>query len=279
MIKKILVALDPDSDTAVATRYATDIAKRYGSSVTGLAVVDLGQIEAGTKGGGIGSFYYAEKLREQLTTETRAKARELLEKYESSMEDSGVDHIEVVEEGVPFQRIVEDMKFHDLLVIGKDPHFFYGHPEKSTDTLAKVVKNTVGPTLVVGDSYSSISNILVAFDGSNAASRALKQFVQYMPFGNEIQVEIVSVYAKESTESDLILRLAAEFVEAHGLKAKTTALKGDNTSDLLIQYVSDSAASLLVAGAHSVSGIRRIAFGSTTNRLINDVPIPLFVDS
>ncbi len=279
MIKKILVALDPDSDTAVATRYATDIAQRYDSSVTGLAVVDLGQIEAGTKGGGIGSFYYAEKLREQLTTETRAKARELLEKYESAMDGSGVDHVEVVEEGVPFQRIVEDMKYHDLLVIGKDPHFFYGHPDKSTDTLARVVKNTVGPTLVVGDAYSAITKILVAYDGSNAASRALKQFVLYMPFGDEIDLEVVSVYSKDSTEADLTLRLVGDFVEAHGLKVKTSALKGDRTAELLAQYASESDASLLVAGAHSVSAIRRIAFGSTTNKLIREMPIPVFLDS
>ena len=40
MIKKILVALDLDTDTPVATRYALDIAERYGASLTGLAVVD-----------------------------------------------------------------------------------------------------------------------------------------------------------------------------------------------------------------------------------------------
>ncbi len=279
MIKKILVALDPDSDTAVATRYATDIAQRYNSSVTGLAVVDLGQIEAGTKGGGIGSFYYAEKLREQLTTETRAKARELLEKYEAAMEGSGVDHVEVVEEGVPFQRIVEDMKYHDLLVIGKDPHFFYGHPDKTTNTLARVVKNTVGPTLVVGNSYSSISKILVAYDGSNAAARALKQFVHYMPFGDDITVEVVSVYSKDSTEADLTLRLVSDFLKAHSLQVKTSAINGDKTADLLVKYATESDASLLVAGAHSISAIKRITFGSTTNRLIGEMPIPVFVDS
>ena len=41
MIKKILVALDADSDTPVATRYAADIARRYAAEVTGLAVVDM----------------------------------------------------------------------------------------------------------------------------------------------------------------------------------------------------------------------------------------------
>ena len=57
MIKKILVALDPDMDTPVATRYAADIAQRHDAEVTGLAVVDMGSIEASSRGGGIGSMY------------------------------------------------------------------------------------------------------------------------------------------------------------------------------------------------------------------------------
>lgn len=279
MIKKILVALDPDSDTAVATRYATDIARRYGASVTGLAVVDLGRIEADTKGGGIGSYYYAEKLREKLTTETRSKARELLDKYEAAMNETGVDHVEVVEEGVPFQRIVEDMKYHDLLVIGKDPHFFYGMPDKSTDTLARVVRDTVGPTLVVGKSYGAIGRVLVAFDGSNAASRALKQFVHSMPFGKDVELHVVNVYDKDANESELTLRLVDEFLKSHGIEAKTTAIKGGKTIELLMDHINAIDATLLIAGAHSVSALRRMAFGSTTSKLIEESPIPMFVDS
>ena len=279
MIKKVLVALDPDSDTAVATRYAADVARRFNATVTGLAVVDLGSIESGTKGGGIGSFYYAEKLRDQLTSETRARARELVKRYKKAVEGSGVEHVEVVEEGVPFQRIVEDMKYHDLLVIGKDPHFFYGHPKKETNTLARVVKNTVAPTLVVGDAYADINRILIAYDGSNPSARAVKQFVQLMPFGDEVKVNVVTIYEKESTEAELMLRLVREFLEAHGITPETVALKGDNPADLLVEYSSYVGAALVVAGAHSVSGIRKIAFGSTMSALTGKCPVPLFLDS
>ncbi len=49
MIRRILVALDLDSDTTVATRYALEIARRFGARVTGVAVVDMGSIEASVK--------------------------------------------------------------------------------------------------------------------------------------------------------------------------------------------------------------------------------------
>ncbi len=147
MIKKILVALDPDSDTPVATQYAVEIARRYDAEVTGLAVVDMGSIETSTRGGGIGSMYYGEQLRKKLTASARATAQELIEAFVRAMEGTGVRHGELVQEGVPFRRIVEDMNYHDLLVVGRDPHFFYSHPEKETETLARVVKETIGPTL------------------------------------------------------------------------------------------------------------------------------------
>jgi len=150
MLKRILVALDPDSDTPIATEYAANIARRYDAEVTGLAVVDLGSIEASSRGGGIGSMYYAEKLRERLTSEARATAQSLIEEFDRAMKGLGVAHVETVQDGVPFQRIIEDMNYYDLLIIGKTPHFFYSHPKQETHTLARVVKNTVGATLVVG---------------------------------------------------------------------------------------------------------------------------------
>jgi nucleotide-binding universal stress UspA family protein len=48
MIKRILVALDPDSDSdsRVATQYAVQIAQQSDARITGLAVVDTRSIEA-----------------------------------------------------------------------------------------------------------------------------------------------------------------------------------------------------------------------------------------
>ena len=40
MVKRIVVALDPNGDKPVATKYAIRLAKRFDASMTGLAVVD-----------------------------------------------------------------------------------------------------------------------------------------------------------------------------------------------------------------------------------------------
>ena len=129
MIKRIIVALDSDSDSEVATRHAIEIAQRTGARITGLAVVDTQSIDSSSRGGGIGSFYFAEKLKAKLTEESRTIAKGLLTRFEGLMENVDVPFVESIEDGVPFERIIEDLKYHDMLVIGKDPHFFYAHPK------------------------------------------------------------------------------------------------------------------------------------------------------
>ena len=277
MIKRILVALDPDSDTPIATRYAAEIARRHGAHVVGLAVVDTGQIEAAGRGGGVGSMYYAEKLKENLTEETRQKAHELIRSFEASMKDSGVPFTDVVEEGVPFQRIVEDMKYHDLLVVGKEPHFFYGHPDEKTQTLAKVVKETSAPTLVFGEQFSTIERVLVAYDGSAASARTVQFFAHLQPFGTDVQMEVVNVHSGRVEESRLIVRLMASYLETHGFSVRQTSVRGENTAEQISEYAQQSGADVVVAGAHAVSMLKRIAFGSTTSRLLKDCPKPLFL--
>ncbi len=279
MIKKILVALDADSDTPVATRYAADIARRYAAEVTGLAVVDMGSIEASSRGGGIGSMYYAKKIQENLTTEARSVARQLTNAFKEAMEEYGVAFDVQVEEGVPFERIVEDMKYHDLLVVGKVPHFFYSHPEEKTKTLVRVVKNSIGPTLVVPDAYRPVRRVLVAYDASNASARAMRRFVHLQPFGTELTLEILNVHDKGENEgSQLALRIAKSYMDAHGYNTHVSSIQGTDPAKQIVEFAQQFEADIVVAGAHSVSKLTKLAFGSTTASLLEKSPVPLLVD-
>jgi len=279
MIKKILVALDPDSDTPIATRFALDIARRHDAEITGLAVVDMGSIESSSRGGGIGSMYYAEKLRDQLTTDARQKAQDLIAAFEDLVSDSGVRFSELVQEGVPFERIVEDMKVHDLLLVGREPHFFYSHPKEATETLARIVRLTVGPTLIVHECCSEVKKVIIAYDGSAAAARAMRSFVHTNPFGREIEIRLLGVYRDEPHESEFFLSQADDYLKAHGFEAQAMALKSNEVNEVIMEQVESFEAELVVAGAHSKSTLRAMAFGSTTKFLVGNCPVPLFLDS
>lgn len=283
MIKRMLVALDPDQDTPVATRYAIEIAKRYDAEVSGLAVVDTRHIAAEVgPGGAIGGEYYAEQVRQRLSKESRAAAQALTESFDAALDEAGVRHGERIEEGVPYKRIIEDMKYYDLLVIGNTPHFYYAHPEQETKTLAQIVKRGVAPTLVVGDRYRAVERVVLAYDGSDPAARTLQRFAQLSPFGLDVMVDLVHVLPSESRQklrsSELLLGLAAAFLRARGFRRVEEASRfGSAVAERLVEHAKETGAGLIVAGAHSVSAARRLAFGSTTHALLKDGSVPLFL--
>lgn len=278
MIKRILVALDVDSDTPTATKYAIDIAKRTGARLTGLAVVDMGGIESTSRGGGIGSMYYMEKLRDKLTEETREKARSLLASFRKTVDAAGCEHVETVAEGVPFQRIVEDMKYHDLLVIGKDPHFFYAHPKHDTNTLAHVIESTIGPTLVIPKSYRPVKKVLFATDGGNPSARALRRFIHLAPFGPDVELTVLHVDDENPTDSDLYLTLAKDYLSAHGFDAKVLRMQEKDVDACILKQAEVLGVDLIVSGVKTKRSFRSLHLGKSTEHLLKGASVAVFID-
>lgn len=282
MIKRILVALDPDEDTPVATQYAIALARNFDASLTGLAVVDTSNIYPTAITGEIDSTHHARNLWEELSEESRRVAKTLLDKFKSSVEKAGVRYTAIKKEGASYERIIEGMKYHDLLIAGRDSHFFYNEPKRETKTLAQVVKHGVAPTLVITNNYREINRVLVAFDGSNAAARSLKSFVQLMPYGKELEVELLYIDDKnireEKQPAESILDLAEYYVGEHGFQnISKTVLKNGKPAVKILDRQKETAADLVILGAHSVSAIRRVTFGSTTHELITKTNTPLFL--
>lgn len=284
MIKRILVALDPSSQTEVATRFSIDLATANKARLTGLAVVNTEQISSEVGAGGIGTIYYAEKLRSYLSKKSRDTASQLVDRFKSAVGASGLKHSEMVEEGVPFERIIEDMKYYDLLVMGRDPHFYYNKPDEKTKTLGSVVKKGIAPVLVVNDEHHEVHRVLLANDGSDACARTMQAFAHLQPFGTNLEIEIANVFndAGDSSEdeqmSHLQNHLAATYLRSHGYaKVNEVSLAGTDVGQTLCKYAEEKKVDMLVAGAHAVSAIQRLTFGSTTAYLLKNSPSLLFV--
>lgn len=286
MIKRILVALDVDTDTPIAIKHAIKLAKTFDASISGLAVVDSANIVADIGGDAIGTTYYPdyymEDLGEHMTEESREEAGKLLKNFDEMTSEAGVKNVQIMEEGMPYQRIIEDLKYHDLLVIGRESHFFYNRSEIETNTLADIVKKATAPTLVVTESYQKVERVVIAHDGSAASARALQWFVQLEPYGNDIEIDIVHVCDLNNEtvvdNSKLLLHLVRDYLKAHEYrKINEQLLDNGDTGERIIDYIKENGVDLVIMGAHSMSAIRRLTFGSTTHELVKNSPIPLFL--
>lgn len=282
MIKRIIVALDPDQDTPVATRYAIRLAKRFDASVTGLAVVDIENIQTVIGVGGFGAELSGLTIWNEMAEETREEAERLLDSFGKAVDKAGVRHRDIRKEGVSDDLIIEEMKYHDLLIVGRDSRFFYNEPERDTQTLAKVVKGGVSPTLVVTDEYQDVEKILIAFDGSAPAARSLKGFVHLLPYGKDLEIELVNIAEGESSEqmeqSAAILNQAENYLKEHNFSYITkVVLEKGNPAEQILERQKMNNPDLVVLGAHAVSAIRRATFGSTTHEMITKTAGPLFL--
>ena len=282
MTQRILVVLDPDSDTPVATDTAIDIARRHQAVLTGLAFVDKDSIGADTMGGGIGSYYYAEKLRETLTDETRQRARELLAAFNERVEAAGVRHSDdrVGEESL-VKSLLTEMQTHDLLVAGRESHFYYAEPEHRTHTLAKVLEEGAAPMLIVGGQPVEVRRVAVAYDGSAPSARALQKFAQLAPFGTNLDVEVVHVRGSSDEDrlaSERLREDAAGYLRAHGYeRVATTGVESSDPADRILELAQGDRADLVVSGAYAKKGFRKLVFGSSATKLLDDAKVPLFL--
>lgn len=282
MLKRILVALDPDEDTPVATRFAIRLAQRFNASLTGLAVVDISNIQSTIGLGGYGTEMYGRQLWVEMADDTRKVAEKLLNNFKHSVEKAGVRHRDIKKQGTSYEMIIEEMKYHDLLIVGRDSHFFYNQPDKETQTLARVVKGGYSPVLVVTDVYRDVENVMVAFDGSGPAARTLKAFVHLLPYGKDLEIELVIVAESNAIEemdrASLTLKYAEEYLKEHGFSYlnKSVLEKGDPGERILERQVLKNP-DMVLLGAHSVSAIQRAAFGSATHHMITGSEGPLFL--
>ena len=282
MTQRLLVVLDPDADTPVATDTAIDIARRYQAEVTGLAFVDKDSIGADTAGGGIGSYYYAEKLRETLTEETRQRAHELVEEFTARVESAGVRHSgDRVGEDSLVKSLLDEMRTHDLLVAGRESHFYYAEPERRTHTLAKVLEEGAAATLIVGSRPVDVRRVAVAYDGSGPSARAMQKFAHLSPFGTDLDVEVVHVRGGSEAErlaSDRLREDAAAYLGAHGFdRVTTTAVESSDPAERISEMAQGDRADLIVSGAYAKKGFRKLMFGSSATKLLDQAKVPLFL--
>ena len=282
MTRRILVVLDPDADTPVATDTAIQIANRFDAEVTGLAFVDKDSIAGEAAGGGIGSMYFAEKLREDLTEETRQRANALIREFAERVDAAGVRHTgdRVGEEGV-VRSLLDEMRTHDLLVAGRVSHFYYHDPERRTHTLAKVLQECAAAMLIVNAGVPTIRRVAVAYDGSAPSARTLQKFAHLAPFGTDLDVEVVHV--RGSSEADRLasdrLRADAEtYLRAHGFeRVTTTAIESSDPANRICDLAQGERADLVVSGAYAKSGFRKVVFGSSATKLLEQSKVPLFL--
>jgi nucleotide-binding universal stress UspA family protein len=274
MIRSILIALTEASYDASARNYAFWLARKEGSHVHALAVVDIAAFEIpvmGTADGFMPSVATPPlKESQALMHDLITAARERLDQFSSQCASRGIPSSTETKTGIPGEVISRAAIAHDIVVLSRTGYNRLGNVQETVDALvAPVIRGSVRPVLVAGSEFregSDIRNVLVAYDGSSHSARALLVAAE-LAARPGVTCTLVTVAQSEDLGGE-ILAPAEAFLFHHGITPKTQIMISSKPSDVICGLVASGGVDIVIMGAYGHSPIREVLFGSTTERVL-----------
>jgi nucleotide-binding universal stress UspA family protein len=138
------------------------------------------------------------------------------------------------------------------------------------------VKQSPCPVVAVPATLPAGRTVVVAYDGSVHATRALHLF-QALGLASAADVHVVCVDTQPQRAAGWAARALA-FLQGHHMRAHAHALvTAAAPAQVLLEQVHTLDAGLLVMGAYGRSRLREVFGTSLTRTMLEASPVPLFV--
>ncbi len=275
-LRSLLVGLDGSADSAAAVRLGIQWARQTDALLVGLAIVDQPTIAA-EEPVLLGGVPYADPIfyRERMA-DARRQATGFLEQFSVQCAEACVASKVLEDVGMPADEIALEAQRYDLVLLGRNTRFHFEVQERHDDTLMKVVKTGPRPVVVVPEAAESGDGVIIAYDGSDAAARALFAF-EHSGLGRDCPVHIVSVHEEQKVAARHAER-ANDFLRHHDIRAQVHPVASHaDPAGIILKHIHDLGPGLLVLGPYGHSAMREFFLGSATRTLLRESPIPLFV--
>ncbi len=274
MIRSILLALAEAPNDTSAKNYAFWLAKKEGSQIHALAVIDIAAFEVpvlGTSDGFMPSVVTPPVTESQsLLEELTAVAKERLDQFAGQCAARNIPCSIDMKTGIPGEVIARSAVAHDIVVVSRSGYNRFASTRETVDALvAPVIRGSVRPVLVAGPDFpedSDVSHILIAYDGSSHASRALK-VASELASRPGVECTLVTVAQSQEAAEDIVAP-AEEFLLNHRITPQKKILISSKPSEVICDLVSAGGVDLVIMGAYGHSSIREVLFGSTTERIL-----------
>jgi nucleotide-binding universal stress UspA family protein len=275
-VKSLLVALDDTPASEAALQFSLSLASRFGAGLTGISILDIAHLTA-PEPVPLGGAHYKFKLDLVRLERAHRQAVKFRERFLGRCRSAGVIGRAVMLEGSPADEVRATAAVHDVIVIGRDTDF---HSEPSgglANTVEQILKGNPRPLVITPQAVRPpLSRILIAYDGSIPAARALQIFT-LLGLARDCELHVVSV-DPDLRVAERKVREASAYTELYGYGCDKHAIKSaTDPSEVVTGLVSHIGADVLVMGAYGHRGWREALLGSCTTRLLSKGVTSLFV--
>lgn len=280
-METILAAVDASSYANSVCELAAWAAKRLELPVELLHVVQRKDAVAerhdlsGAIGLGVKSTLLEELTRLE-ETDARLqveRGRVLLAACDAQLKAAGMDDVRLLHRhGGIVETILEREIEARLVVIGKRGASYEFAADHIGSKIERVVRASSKPILIASRAVEPPKFVVLAYDGSPAASRALERCVN-SPLFSGMPVHVVSAGPDDTRHRALLDEAKAAL---QGREVTTTLGRGKPEA-AISDIVAATPGAILMMGAYGHSPLRTLIIGSTTTALIRSVRVPVLL--
>ncbi len=283
MSKKIIACIDGSNSTAAVCDAAVWASRYIESPITLLHVLDReGYVTESNLSGAIG-LGSRETLLEELVELDAQRSKLALQQGKVILEaacqrinrhsDIGVESRQ--RHGDLVETLAELDDTMDLLIIGREGADIERHPDSHIGShLEHVIRTQHHPILVALPEFSAPSKVLIAFDGSETAKKALGMLCKIKALSH-VECHLVMV-GEETTKNKTLLQSEHDELKQQDIDVKSALLQGE-VETTLKGYLQRHQIDMLIMGAYGHSRIRQFFVGSTTTKLIGSSPVSILL--
>ncbi|PZX14903.1 nucleotide-binding universal stress UspA family protein [Palleronia aestuarii] len=281
MTRKLVALVDGSDYARSVCDHAAWIAKRTDLPVEILHVLgrregsgggDLsGQISLGARSSLLKTLSDLDEQRAKLAME---RGRAILEDARTILHEDGVDADGTLRRGDLLEAVGDVTGTAEMILIGKRGEGAGFAKEHLGSNLERIMRGTKRPLFVASRAFQPIRNVLVAFDGSDGALRAVR-FVAESPLYRGLPVRIVTV--GDGTErARQRLEEARALLSNAGIDVESEMLGGE-PEEVLSEIIEARGIGHMVMGAAGHSRLRALFVGSTSLEMIRTCRVPILL--
>ncbi|MBA3813922.1 MAG: universal stress protein [Alphaproteobacteria bacterium] len=277
MIKSILVILDETESSQSAKKLGVNLAKANKAHISGIGVLDAPWMTA-PEAIPLGGVAFKVDLDEKILKTAARRVHEIEQKFTDYCKSQKISSSIIDAAGVPTEEIEYFSSEFDMLIIGKDANFHFSPAHNATGSVKQLLKDSPRPIFVTSPQLPNqeSSQVLVAYDGTFASSRALHMAI-LIGILKEKTIHIASI-SEDEDEARHWINVAVKLCHNHRLKTHIHPIvSGKKPSVSLLKLTEDLRPSFIVMGAYGHSGIRSFFTGSCATDLLKETDVPLFV--
>ena len=272
--KDIVVHIDDGAAMLGRLAVAVELAERFGAHLTGVYA------DPGLALPTLIDVPISPNLVEALEAEHRERCDRAEQQYRKILGGSDVENEWRLTRGELANTLSRHARYGDLVVLGQEgaddqKMVIGGLPDSVVLTCGR-------PALVipyVGASTPPGKHVIVAWNGSREAARAVNDALPFLVAADKVDVMCVNPDDGEEESADLPGADLCLHLARHGVKAEaqTVAASDVDTGNLLLSRAADRGADLIVMGAYGHARWREVVLGGVTRELLGQMTVPVFM--